>query len=36
LQPLAPRFTTMRPVNEMVAKAWSARRFTGQVEMEMG
>lgn len=36
LSPLAPRFTTMRPVNEMVASAWSARHFTGQVAMEMG
>jgi len=34
--PLMPRLDRMRPVAELIAAAWEARRFHGAVGMEMG
>jgi len=34
--PLMPRLDRMRPVADLIAAAWEARRFHGSVGMEMG
>jgi predicted dehydrogenase len=34
--PLRPRFDQMRATNDLIAAAWQARRFTGQIAQDMG
>lgn len=34
--PLCPRFDRIRATNDLIARAWEARVFTGQVAMDMG